>query len=88
MKSKSLSIDVATSALLAWTTASAQQADGPRDQSGRLVSLDTRIGRQIPPRDASKLPSDFEGAAKTQPADPNWGKVADGHIQAIVKTGN
>jgi len=31
---------------------------------------------QIPPRDTSKLPATFEGAAKTQASNPNWGKAA------------
>jgi hypothetical protein len=45
------------------------------DRSGRKVDLDLSRGVQIPPRDASKLPTTFEGAAKTQPVDPNWGKT-------------
>ena len=48
----------------------------PQDRSGRKVDLDLSHGVQIPVRDTSKLPSTFEGAAKTQAADPNWGKAA------------
>jgi hypothetical protein len=47
-----------------------------QDRSGRKVDLDLSHGVQIPPRDASKLPTTFEAAAKTQPADPKWGKTA------------
>jgi hypothetical protein len=46
------------------------------DRSGRKVDLDLSRGVQIPPRDASKLPTDFAGAAKTQAVDPAWGKAA------------
>ena len=46
------------------------------DRSGRKVDLDLSHGVQIPPRAASKLPTSFEGAAHTQPVDPQWGKTA------------
>jgi len=46
------------------------------DRSGRKVDLDLSKGVQIPPRDASKLPTSFAGAAKTQAVDPAWGKIA------------
>jgi hypothetical protein len=46
------------------------------DRSGRKVDLDLSHGVQIPKRDNAKLPNTFEAAAKTQAADPNWGKVA------------
>src|SRR6185437_12122960 len=45
------------------------------DLIGRPVDLDLSKGVQAPPRDASKLPTTFAGAAKTQPVDPNWGKT-------------
>lgn len=44
-----------------------------KDLIGRPVDLDLKRGVQAPPRDASKLPTTFAGAAKTQPVDPNWG---------------
>ena len=47
-----------------------------KDRSGRQVDLDTTHGVQLPARDATKLPTSFEGAAKTQAENPNWGKVA------------
>jgi hypothetical protein len=46
------------------------------DIAGRPVDLDVSKGVQAPPRDAAKLPTTFAGAAKTQPVDPHWGKVA------------
>ena len=46
------------------------------DLIGRPVDLDVSRGVQAPYRDAAKLPTTFEGAAKTQPVDPNWGKRA------------
>ena len=46
------------------------------DRSGRKVDLDLSHGVQIPPRDTSKLPTSFEGAARTQVPNPSWGKVA------------
>lgn len=46
------------------------------DRSGRKVDLDLSKGVQIPPRDTSKLPTSFEGAAKTQPVNPGWDKTA------------
>jgi hypothetical protein len=42
----------------------------------RKSVLDLSTGVQIPARDTSKLPTTFEGAAKTQQADPSWGKKA------------
>ena len=52
-------------------------ADAPSaDRSGRKVDLDLSHGVQIPKRDASTLPTDFAGAAKTQPVNATWGKVA------------
>ena len=45
------------------------------DLIGRPVDLDLSKGVQVPPRDASKLPTTFAGAAKTQPVNPNWGKA-------------
>jgi hypothetical protein len=44
-----------------------------RDLANRPVDLDTTHGVQAPPRDVSKLPTTFAGAAKTQPVDPKWG---------------
>jgi hypothetical protein len=44
------------------------------DRAGRPVDLDLSKGVQIPPRDASKLPTTFAEAARMQPADPSWGK--------------
>jgi hypothetical protein len=46
------------------------------DRSGRRVDLDLTRGVQIPARDASQLPTTFEGAAKTQPVNPQWGKAS------------
>ncbi|MEJ0038202.1 MAG: hypothetical protein WDO68_19335 [Gammaproteobacteria bacterium] len=43
------------------------------DLANRVVDLDTARGVQAPPRDASKLPTTFAEAAKTQPVDPKWG---------------
>lgn len=53
------------------TTAMAQEK--AKDLANRPVDLDTTQGVQAPPRDASKLPTTFAEAAKTQPADPKWG---------------
>src|SRR5690348_9339479 len=46
---------------------------GAKDLIGRPVDLDLKRGVQAPPRDASKLPTTFAAAAKTQPTNPNWG---------------
>src|SRR5262250_3184829 len=43
------------------------------DMANRPVDLDVTRGVQAPPRDASKLPTTFAGAAKTQPVDASWG---------------
>ncbi len=43
------------------------------DLIGRPVDLDLSRGVQPPYRDTSKLPSTFAGAARTQPADSQWG---------------
>ena len=51
-------------------------APAATDLIGRPVDLDLSKGVQAPPRDASKLPSTFEGAAKTQPVNPHWAAVA------------
>jgi hypothetical protein len=48
----------------------------PTDLLGRPADLDLSKGVQAPARDSSKLPTTFEGAAKTQPVDPKWGTVA------------
>ncbi|HTV78336.1 MAG TPA: hypothetical protein VMF03_08765 [Steroidobacteraceae bacterium] len=55
---------------------SAAAGDGQTDLIGRPVDLDLSRGVQAPPRDTSRLPTTFAGAAKTQPVNPNWGKVA------------
>jgi hypothetical protein len=47
-----------------------------QDLIGRPVDLDVTKGVQAPYRDVSKLPTTFEAAAKTQPADPAWGTRA------------
>jgi hypothetical protein len=69
----------------AWAQASASAPSGikgefapapTQDRSGRNIDLDLSKGVQIPRRDASKLPTSFDGAAKTQPVDPNWGRTA------------
>jgi len=44
-----------------------------KDLANRPVDLDTTKGVQAPPRDASKLPTTFAEAAKTQPVDARWG---------------
>jgi hypothetical protein len=66
--------------LAASAAASAQQkpvGGAPRepakDLANRPVDIDTTRGVQAPPRDASKLPTTFVAAAKTQPVDPKWG---------------
>ena len=43
------------------------------DIAGRPVDLDVTRGVQAPPRDASKLPTTFAEAAKTQPTNAGWG---------------
>ncbi len=43
------------------------------DLIGRPVDLDLSRGVQPPPRDTSKLPATFAGAARTQPVDSQWG---------------
>lgn len=71
--------------LAAWAQAPASAPSGIKgefapapkeDRSGRKVDLDLSHGVQVPPRDASRLPTSFEGAARTQVPDPNWGKTA------------
>jgi len=57
--------------LQAFATAGAQNAG--EDLIGRPQDLDFSKGVQAPYRDASKLPSTFAEAAKTQPVDPKWG---------------
>ena len=42
------------------------------DLANRPVDLDLSRGVQAPPRDTSKLPTTFAGAAKTQPVNPDW----------------
>jgi hypothetical protein len=61
--------------LAASAAAPAQQGskEGPKDLIGRPADLDTTKGVQVAPRDASKLPTTFAEAAKTQPADAKWG---------------
>jgi hypothetical protein len=46
-----------------------------KDILGRPVDIDVSKGVQAPRRDASKLPTTFAEAAKTQPVDPKWGTV-------------
>ncbi len=62
---------VLTAGMLAlmFATAVAQNTD----IAGRPVDLDLKKGVQAPPRDASKLPTTFAEAAKTQPVDAKWG---------------
>ncbi|HTX52757.1 MAG TPA: hypothetical protein VMD08_05070, partial [Candidatus Baltobacteraceae bacterium] len=45
------------------------------DLIGRPTDLDLTRGVQPPYRDASKLPTTFTEAARTQPVDPKWGTV-------------
>ncbi len=54
---------------------SAKYADQPEDLIGRPADLDLSKGVQAPHRDVTKLPATFAGAAKTQPADPQWGRL-------------
>jgi hypothetical protein len=49
---------------------------GAKDIAGRPVDLDLSRGVQAPPRDASKLPTTFDQAAKTQPVKVSWGTAA------------
>jgi hypothetical protein len=60
------------------TAGSAPRPPAPpaEDLIGRPVDLDLSKGVQAPHRDVSKLPTTFEGAAKTQPVDPAWGAHA------------
>jgi len=53
--------------------ASKADSEGAEDLIGRPVDLDLSKGVQAPHRDASRLPTTFAGAAKTQPVDPHWG---------------
>jgi hypothetical protein len=48
-------------------------AQGAKDIIGRPADLDLSKGVQAPRRDASKLPTTFAEAAKTQKADAKWG---------------
>src|SRR5262249_3268976 len=48
-------------------------AGAAEDLIGRPVDLDLSRGVQAPPRDASKLPTTFAEAAKTQPVEAKWG---------------
>src|SRR5689334_22681598 len=43
-----------------------------KDLIGRPADLDLSKGVQAPPRDASKLPTTFAEAAKTQPVNAKW----------------
>jgi hypothetical protein len=74
---------IATAALLlasaVQVAAQSKQPDGPAvassprvDDAGRPVDLDLTRGVQAPSRDASKLPTTFAEAAKTQPVNANW----------------
>jgi hypothetical protein len=66
-------------ALAQEATHRASTAGGPppaEDLIGRPADLDLSRGVQPPHRDASKLPTTFAGASKTQPVDPKWGTVA------------
>jgi hypothetical protein len=73
---------VATSGAQNATTPAPAKSDASRtapvakDIIGRPVDLDVSKGVRAPPRDASKLPTTFVEAAKTQPVDPKWGTVA------------
>src|SRR5262245_25328171 len=49
------------------------QKEPAKDLANRPVDLDLTRGVQAPPRDASKLPTTFAEAAKTQPVDAKWG---------------
>jgi hypothetical protein len=53
----------------------ASRDEGPTDIIGRPVDLDTSKGVQAPYRNTAQLPTTFAAAAKTQPVDPQWGKV-------------
>ncbi len=46
-----------------------------KDLIGRPADLDLSRGVQAPPRDASKLPTTFAGAAKTQPSNAKWSET-------------
>jgi hypothetical protein len=68
----SKTFSVAAVLCLALATAAIAQ-EKAKDLANRPVDLDTTKGVQAPPRDVSKLPTTFAGAAKTQPVDPRWG---------------
>lgn len=63
----------ASSVVSAQEPAKKPAAPAAVDMANRPVDLDLTRGVQAPPRDASKLPTTFAGAAKTQPVDPKWG---------------
>jgi hypothetical protein len=73
-----LAIAGSSAALAQGAAASAPRAPAPQaeDLIGRPVDLDLSKGVQAPYRDVSKLPTTFEGAAKTQPVNPAWGTHA------------
>ena len=56
--------------------AGARGSAAAQDIIGRPADLDLSKGVQVAPRDASKLPTTFAAAAKTQPVDARWGTVA------------
>jgi hypothetical protein len=57
------------------TAKGASGDEGPTDIIGRPVDLDTSKGVQVPYRNTAQLPTTFAAAAKTQPVDPQWGKL-------------
>jgi hypothetical protein len=57
------------------TAKGASGDEGPTDIIGRPVDLDTSKGVQAPYRNTAQLPTTFAAAAKTQPVDPQWGKL-------------
>jgi hypothetical protein len=76
MNRKGLLVVAVLLAFAAAGQASAQRSSTTTDIAGRPVDLDLTKGVQAPPRDTSKLPTTFAGAAKTQPADAKWGTTA------------
>src|SRR5687768_849687 len=63
---------LAAFAMLAVWASATTLAQGAKDIIGRPADLDLSKGVQAPRRDASKLPTTFAEAAKTQPVNAKW----------------
>src|SRR5262245_57392058 len=64
---------LALSTLVPALAQTSKPAPVAKDLIGRPADLDLSKGVQAPPRDASKLPTTFAEAVKTQPVNANWG---------------